>query len=55
MFVSALLLVSCQIIFFAIKKAKGGVIPFALVSYSFSSIIGCSISYIIGIPISVAI
>nr|DAN63903.1 MAG TPA: hypothetical protein [Caudoviricetes sp.] len=41
-------------LFLSIKKAKGSVIPFALVSYSFS-FIGCSISYIIGIPISVAI
>lgn len=36
------------------KKAKGSVIPFALVSYSLS-FIGCSISYIIGIPTLVAI
>ena len=54
MFVSTYLLGSYVIIFFAIKKAKGSVVPFALVSYSLL-FIDCSISYIIGNPISVAI
>ncbi len=48
------LLVSYKSIVFKEKKAKGSFIPFVLVSYSFS-FIGCSISYVIGIPISAAI
>lgn len=46
---------SLQERYFLEKRQKVVLYPLPLVSYSLSLIIGCSISYVIGIPISVAI